>query len=123
MMKRFSVVDEINISSLGIDAVAQLGDTNTIHAKSRGIAIQQESDQYSIDETPPLASYPLFLDTEITIPTRRKEVRMHTIQECPFIHINQINMTYIQGAAVFHIGNVEYTFSNNRLLQIRHLIK
>lgn len=118
MFKRFSVVDQINITSLGIDGVTQLGDTNTITAKNRAVAIQKEGNQFSLNEAP-LASFEIFTDSEITVPIRQKEVRQHTINECPFIHIDQITITYVQSASILHIGNVDYIFSNARLLQIR----
>ncbi|WP_379970028.1 spore germination protein GerPE [Ectobacillus sp. sgz5001026] len=118
MFSRFSVVDQINITSLGLDGVTQLGDTNTIAAKNRAVAIQKEGNQFSLNVAP-LTSFSMFTDYEITIPTRRKEVRLHTINECPFIHVNQITVTFIQSAAVFHVGNVDYVFTNSRLLQIR----
>ncbi|MFD3447298.1 spore germination protein GerPE [Microbacteriaceae bacterium 4G12] len=121
MFRRFSVVNEASVLSLGLSSIFQIGDTNTLIIKNRSLTAQRETTDFLGGETP-LESYPIFFDTEITIPTRRTNVRMHTINENPFIYVNHVVINTMLNAGVLHIGSVDDVFANSRLHQVREYV-
>ncbi|WP_028402542.1 spore germination protein GerPE [Ectobacillus panaciterrae] len=118
MFRRFSVVHDISVISLGLSGVVQLGDTNTIEAKNRSIAVQREV-PFFLNSEMPFEAYNIFTDQEITMPKRSKEVRMHTIHACPFIVVDHVTITSVLISGCFQIGSLDYAFCNSRVLQIR----
>ncbi|MFX3622456.1 MAG: spore germination protein GerPE [Ectobacillus sp.] len=122
MFRHFSAVNHTSVLTIGISGVIQFGDTNSIQAKNRSIAVQREIPYY-FDEEANFQAFRIFQDTEITIPTRTTNVRMHTINENPFICVDTIEITNLLNAAVFHVGNIDDIFCNSRILQIRQYVK
>ncbi|UOY92087.1 spore germination protein GerPE [Ectobacillus sp. JY-23] len=118
MFRRFSVVQDITVLTMGFSSVVQIGDTNTLEVKARAIAVQDEKGEFIVKD-PPFSSYIIFRDTEITIPLRVKETRMHVINACPFIHVGSIFQRSMLTSACLHIGSLDYGFANSRILQIR----
>jgi spore germination protein PE len=118
MFRRFSIIHDITVFSIGISSIIQIGDTNTADLKNRNIAVQRETEFFLNNETP-FEAYPMFTDTEITIPTRSTEVRMHTINACPFISVDHISIVSILNSSMIHAGSIDYVYSNSRIHQIR----
>lgn len=121
MFRHIPVVDQLDIISIGTNSVAQIGDSNMLQARSRAILVQREQPFYLTREGP-FEGYPMFRDTEITIPTRQTSVRMHVTNVNPFVSVNFIRMEALEYTGVFHVGPIDYVFNNSRVLQIRHFI-
>ncbi|MDG4656709.1 spore germination protein GerPE [Ectobacillus antri] len=118
MFRRFSVVQDVTVLTMGISSVIQIGDTNTIETRTRAIAVQDEKGEFIVKD-PPFSSYIIFRDTDITIPLRVKEARMHVINACPFIHVDSIFQRNMLNSSCLHIGSLDYGFANSRIVQIR----
>lgn len=119
MLRHISVVHNVSIISLGDTGTVQIGDTNSMEAKKRAIAVQRDVATFS-DEELPFEAFHIFRDDEITIPTRTTSVRMKRINKNPFICVDNIIITIVSDAATLHIGSIEYVFNNSRIRQIRH---
>lgn len=120
-MRHISVVHQASISSLGLDAVFQIGDTNHAELKNRAIVVHREIPYYLAQEGN-WEVYEIFVDDEITIPTRVNEVYMTVINENPFIEVGCITIQSMLSACCLHIGSIDYVFSNSRILQIRQFV-
>ncbi|WP_020059857.1 spore germination protein GerPE [Bacillus sp. 123MFChir2] len=118
MFRHISVVHQPSVFSLGLSAVVQIGDTNHAELKSRAIVVQREIPNFHSKEEK-FESYELFVDDEITIPTRVNEVQMKVINKNPFIEVNCITIQSMLSASCLHIGSIDYVFANSRILQIR----
>ncbi|CAG9612913.1 putative spore germination protein GerPE [Bacillus rhizoplanae] len=120
-MRHISVVHQPSVVSLGLGAVIQIGDTNHVDLKSRAIVVQREI-PYFLSQEGNWEAYEIFVDDEITIPTRINEVNMNVINENPFIEVGCITIQSMLSAACLHVGSIDYVFSNSRILQIRHFV-
>ncbi|MGG0238215.1 spore germination protein GerPE [Bacillus rhizoplanae] len=120
-MRHISVVHQLSVITLGLDAIAQIGDTNHAELKSRAIVVHREI-PYFLAQEGNWEVYQIFVDDEITIPTRINEVNMTVINENPFIEVGCINIQSMLSAGCLHIGSIDYVFSNSRILQIRHFV-
>lgn len=121
MLRHISVVQDVSIISLGISAVFQVGDANQIELKSRALSVHREI-PYFIKGEGSLNAYEIFTDDQIIIPKRTTDVKLNIINECPFIEVNNVELLTLLNSGCFQIGNVDYTFSNSRVMQIRQYI-
>ncbi|ENQ3080508.1 spore germination protein GerPE [Bacillus cereus] len=121
MFRHISVVHQPSVSSLGLSAVVQIGDTNHAELKSRAIIVQREIPNF-LSKEESFESYEMFVDDEITIPTRVNEVQMKVINKNPFIEVNCITIQSMLSASCLHIGSIDYVFANSRILQIRQFV-
>ncbi|MDR4985775.1 spore gernimation protein GerPE [Bacillus cereus] len=121
MLHHVSVVQNVSIISLGITAVFQVGDANQMELKSRALAVHREIPCYIKGEGS-LDSFEIFTDEHITIPKRTTDVKLNIINECPFIEVNNVELRTLLNSACFQIGNVDYAFTNSRIMQIRQYI-
>ncbi|MDP7977543.1 spore germination protein GerPE [Bacillus sp. WLY-B-L8] len=121
MFRHISVVHQPSVSSLGLSAVVQIGDTNHAELKSRAIIVHREMPNF-LSKEGSFESYEIFVDDEITIPTRVNEVQMKVINKNPFIEVNRITIQSMLSASCLHIGSIDYVFANSRILQIRQFI-
>ncbi|MCM3735160.1 spore germination protein GerPE [Bacillus cytotoxicus] len=121
MFRHISVVHQPTVITLGLSSVFQVGDTNHAEFKSRAIIVHREFANF-ISKEGDFESYEIFVDDEITIPTRVNEVRMTVINTNPFIEVNCITIQSMLNASCFHIGSIDYVFANSRILQIRQFV-
>ncbi|PEA53119.1 spore gernimation protein GerPE [Bacillus pseudomycoides] len=121
MFRHISVVHQPSVSSLGLGAVIQIGDTNHAELKSRAIIVQREIANF-LSQEGRFEAYEIFVDDEITIPTRVNEVQMKVINTNPFIEVNCITIQSMLSASCLHIGSIDYAFINSRILQIRQFV-
>lgn len=121
MLRHISVVGQMNILTMGISGVIQIGDSNMLWARNRAILVQREQPFFLAREGQ-FHGYEMFRDTEITIPTRQTSVRMHVTNVNPFLSVDFINMLSVENTGTFHIGSIDYVFNNSRILQIRQFI-
>ncbi|MFI8705912.1 spore germination protein GerPE [Bacillus sp. NPDC077411] len=117
-MRHISVLHQLSVTTLGLDAITQIGDTNHAELKNRAIVVHREIPNFLAQEGK-WEAYEIFVDDEITIPTRVNEVYMTVINENPFIEVGCINIQSMLSASCLHIGSIDYVFSNSRILQIR----
>ncbi|MBO9128701.1 spore germination protein GerPE [Bacillus sp. 165] len=122
MFRRFSVVNRVDIRSMGFASVLQIGDSNQIQTRARAIAVQRELPIYDAKEGH-FAKYSLFLDTEISILKREQDIRMHQVHEVPFICVKSVEIVSFGNSGILHIGSTDNVYANARILQIRHYIE
>lgn len=120
-MRHISVVHQPTVITLGLASVIQVGDTNQIDLKNRTIAVHREI-PYFLAQEGSWEAYNIFVDDEITIPTRVNEVNMHVINQNPFLEVNCVVIESMLNSSCFHIGSVDYVFANSRILQIRQFV-
>jgi spore germination protein PE len=121
MLRHVSIVNQINVISMGIDGVLQIGDSNMIASRNRDILVQREESLYLAQEGS-FEKYVMFTDTEITIPTRQTSVRMHVVNTNPFVRVDRVEIISLLSSGIIHIGSTDYVFNNSRILQIRQFI-
>ncbi|MGG2066723.1 spore germination protein GerPE [Bacillus sp. S14(2024)] len=120
-MRHISVVHQPSVTTLGLSSIIQIGDTNHMELKNRTLAVQREI-PYFLAQEGRWEEYEIFVDDEITIPTRINEVKMNVINKNPFIEVNCVAIQSMLNASCFHIGSIDYVFSNSRTFQIRHFV-
>ncbi|SFJ06691.1 MULTISPECIES: spore germination protein GerPE [unclassified Bacillus (in: firmicutes)] len=118
MFRHISIVHQPSVITLGLGSVIQIGDTNQMELKNRTIAVHRET-PYFLSTEGKWETYEIFVDDEITIPTRVNEVNMTVINKNPFIEVNCITIQSMLNASCLHIGSIDYVFLNSRILQIR----
>lgn len=121
MLGHIAVVHQSAIASMGDGSVFQIGDTNQMNLRSKFVAVHREIPTF-FDIEGEFEGFPMFLDDQITIPTRTTSVKMNIINQNPFIEVDCVTMYTMLNAACFHIGSVEYVFSNARVKQMRQFI-
>ncbi|HHB1940200.1 TPA: spore germination protein GerPE [Bacillus cereus] len=121
MLHHVSIVQNVSIVSLGIAAVFQVGDANQMELKSRAIAVHREIPCYIRGEGS-FDAFEIFTDEHITIPKRTPDVKLNIVNECPFIEVNNVELRTLLNSGGFQIGNVDYVFTNSRIMQIRQYI-
>ncbi|MGG2093254.1 spore germination protein GerPE [Bacillus sp. S13(2024)] len=120
-MRHISVVHQPSVTTLGLASIVQIGDTKNMELINRTIVVQREIPSFLAQEGR-LEAYKIFVDDEITIPTRINEVKMNVININPFIEVNCIVIESMLNSSCLHIGSVDYVYSNSRILQIRHFV-
>ncbi|WP_242221082.1 spore germination protein GerPE [Bacillus cereus group sp. BfR-BA-01380] len=121
MFRHISVVHQPTVITLGLSSVFQVGDTNHMELKYRAIIVHREI-PYFFSQEGDFEAYKIFVDNEITIPTRINEVNMTVVNQNPFIEVDCITIQSMLNSSCLQIGSVDYVFSNSRLLQIRQFV-
>ncbi|MGG2016246.1 spore germination protein GerPE [Bacillus sp. S10(2024)] len=121
MFRHISVVHQPTVITLGLGSVFQIGDTNHMELKYRSIIVQREI-PYFFSQEGNFEAYNIFVDDEITIPTRINEVNMTVVNQNPFIEVDCITIQSMLSASCLHIGSIDYVFANSRILQIRQFV-
>ncbi|MDC2863809.1 spore germination protein GerPE [Bacillus sp. BP-3] len=121
MFRHISVVHQPTVITLGLSSVVQVGDTNHVELKSRVLVVQREIPTF-LSQEGNFEAYNIFVDNEITIPTRINEVNMTVVNKNPFIEVDCITIQSMLNSACLHIGSIDYVFANSRILQIRQFV-
>lgn len=118
MVKRMSCVNHIDINSINISSIIQIGDSSHITATSKVLAVQREH-PFFFGQEGKLENYLTFTET---LPVEPLEfINMGIIHETPAIKVNRINIIGISTSALAHIGSTETFSAESRVINIRHL--
>lgn len=121
MEPRISAVKNININSIVLSSVFQIGDINIINPRTKVIAVQREIPVFRIDETDDIA-YPIF-SRPIPKPIPTEPINIRRINKVPIIEVNNINVSGISTSGICQIGSNKIIDSEARIKHIRHIIR
>ncbi|MGF9908423.1 spore germination protein GerPE [Brevibacillus porteri] len=121
MYRRTSHVRKLDVLSVDTSSVLQIGDSRQIDAVSNILAVQREQaifyenefmfDNYSafsVPLIPPSLSDPICIDT---------------FHDCPYIFIRKVEVPFVAGASVVHVGSNESITLETRVVNIRHIFQ
>ncbi|MFS0556450.1 spore germination protein GerPE [Brevibacillus sp. 179-C9.3 HS] len=121
MYRRTSHVRKLDVLSVDTSSVLQIGDSRQIDSVSNILAVQREQaifyenefmfedfSVFSVPLTPPSLFEPLCIDT---------------FHDCPYIFIRKVEVPFVAGASVVHIGSNESISLETRVVNIRHLLR
>lgn len=119
MLKRTSIVNDIDTTAMTISSIAEIGDSAYIHAFSRAFALQREEQLFLGDEAQ-LAHYDIFSrpfpDEPLT-----EQIHFESIAVNPFIKVGSINITAISSSSILHVGSSRNICLESRIKHVRHL--
>lgn len=117
--KRTSLVNKINLISLGNASTFEIGDSNHIQALTRALAIQREKELFLGNEGD-FQQYKIF-SVDIPFEPINEILTYENTPLVPFLKVNQINITAISSSSVLHIGSCKNIYTEARVKHIRHL--
>jgi len=119
MLQRTASVKNIEIRSLAIASVFQIGDSNLIRGFSRAIAVQREVELF-FDNEGNFADYPIFSEPIPLIPIS-ETINMSRQNINPFIKVGNIDIIGVSSSSIVHLGNTNHVTLETRVKHIRQL--
>jgi spore germination protein PE len=120
MFQRTAVVNDVNIHTVSISSVFQIGDSKLIQGYSRALAVQREAEIFYGNEGN-FAEFPIFSEP-LLLPAISEEVHMSQQNLNPFIKIEKINIIGVSSSAIVHLGNTKHVSLEARVKHIRQLL-
>ncbi|SEN13310.1 spore germination protein PE [Mesobacillus persicus] len=120
MLQRTTSVKDIEIDSLAISSVLQIGDSEYIHGFSRAIAVQRQVELFFGNEGN-FADYPIFSEP-ITLPPVSEKIHLTRQNINPFLKVGKIDIIGVSSSAVVHLGNTKHVSLETRIKHIRQLL-
>jgi spore germination protein PE len=122
MLKRTSCVDWLQLNSVGLSSVVEIGDSSVIQAFSRALALQREQELFSGHEGE-FNNFPIFSSNSAIVPiTQIPNIHIDNTQS-PKINVKNLNVNAVSSAAIVHIGSSKSIQMETRIKHIRHLLK
>ncbi len=119
MLQRTASVNEVEIDSLAIASVFQIGDSNLIQGYSRAIAVQREVELFFWNEAH-FGNYSIFYEP-ILLPKISEHVNMTRENINPFIKVGKIDIIGVSSSSIVQLGNTQHVSLETRIKHIRHL--
>lgn len=119
MLQRTSAVDKINIDTLLISSVFEIGDSCYIKGFSRALAVHREAEYFN-DQEGNYSIYPIFSEPIPLLPIE-EEISIKTTQLNPVIKVKNIDVIGVSASSIIHIGNSQHISMEARIKHIRHL--
>jgi spore germination protein PE len=120
MSGRTVVVDKLDVESVAIASVLQIGDSNRIQGYSRALAVQREAEIFFGNEGN-FASYRVFSEP-IPLSPITEQVQMSRQNISPCIKIGKVDIIGVSASAVVHLGNTRHVSMEARVKHIRQLL-
>jgi spore germination protein PE len=120
MPERTVVVDKVDVESVAIASVLQIGDSNRIQGFSRAIAVQREAEIFFGNEGN-FANYSIFSEP-IPLSPITEQVQMSRQNICPCIKVGRIDIIGVSASGVVHLGNTRHVSMEARVKHIRQLL-
>jgi spore germination protein PE len=120
MFQRTASVKEVQVDSLAIASVLQIGDSSIIDSSAKAIAVQREKELFFGNEGN-FKEFPIFSEP-IPLPPVYENVTMSQQNSSPFINVGQINIIGISSSSIVHIGNTHHVALESRVKHIRQLL-
>lgn len=117
--KRTSSVNEVNLTSLSITSIFEIGDSHHIQAFSRAIALQREAQIFYSNEID-FGDYDIFSDP-IPFEPITEQLTYEHVSLNPIIKVNKIKVNGVSTSSLLHIGNTRNAMLESRVKHIRHL--
>lgn len=120
MLQRTASIKGVQIESLAIASVLQIGDSSIIQSATKALAVQREKELFFGKEGN-FKEFPTFLEP-IPLPSIDESVSMSQQNINPFIKVGQINIIGISSSAIVHFGNTRHVALEARIKHIRQLL-
>jgi len=120
MLQRTASVKNIEIDSLAIASVFQIGDSNLIQGFSRAIAVQREAELFFENEGN-FADFPIFSEP-IPLTPITENINMSRQNINPFIKVGNIDIIGVSSSSIVHLGNTNHVSLETRVKHIRQLL-
>ncbi|MCA1062000.1 spore germination protein GerPE [Rossellomorea sp. AcN35-11] len=117
MLKRYSIVNDLEGVTLAFSSVYQIGDSQNIYAQSKAFAVQREKEFFLSSE----GSFDSdVFQKPITLPAINPQVSVNRLNLCP-IKVNNMFIRATSASSVIHIGNTRNVYMEARVKNIRQL--
>lgn len=120
MLQRTASVKNIEIDSLAIASVFQIGDSNLIQGYSRAIAVQREKELFFGNEGN-FADFPIFSEP-IPLTPISENINMSRQNFNPFLKVGKIDIIGVSSSSIIHLGNTNHVSLETRVKHIRQLL-
>ncbi|MCY9374276.1 spore germination protein GerPE [Bacillus sp. T17B1] len=121
MFKRISRIRLLNINSLGIASVFQVGDTNEIDMSVKVFSVQRSlSTFYHNEGSFNRKEYQIFQQQAVK-PLPETGVQSAFCHEVPVIHVRNIKIQGVSSSSVFHAGSASAIRGDARIKHIRQI--
>jgi spore germination protein PE len=119
MLQRTASVNNVEMDSLAIASVFQIGDSNLIQGFSRAIAVQREVELF-FDNEGNFADFSIFSEPIPLIPIS-ENINMFRQNINPFIKVGKIDIIGVSSSSIVHLGNTNHVSLETRVKHIRQL--
>jgi len=120
MLQRTAVVNDVEINSVAIASVFQIGDSELIQSFSRAIAVQREAELFFGNEGN-FAEFPIFSEP-IPLPTISEKMNYIRQNNNPFLKVGRIDIIGVSSSAIVQLGNTRHVSLESRVKHIRQLL-
>ncbi|GED60325.1 spore germination protein GerPE [Brevibacillus formosus] len=121
MYRRTSHVHKLDVISVDTSSVLQIGDSQQIDAVSNILAVQREQAIFYENEFM-FEDYSVF-SVPLTPPSLSEPICIDTFHDCPYIFIQKVEVPFVAGASVVHLGSNESITLETRIVNIRHIFQ
>lgn len=119
MYKRTSHVNQVNINSLTLSSIFEIGDAEEATPRSRALAVQKEGALFT-DQDFPFSDFPIYA-AELPRFDRQLVINQTRVPCDPYIHVDSVHIQGISSASVFQIGNLDHIETDTRIKHFRIL--
>ncbi|WP_458414380.1 spore germination protein GerPE [Schinkia sp. CFF1] len=119
MQQRLSIVNHMNILSVFLSSIVEIGDSNTILPFAKALAVHREHEALGGGEGS--LNYPIFY-RPLPRPILTEQVAVRRINESPKIHVHSVTVIGVSTSSVVHIGSTNHIYGEGRVKHIRQLI-
>ncbi|MED1782185.1 spore germination protein GerPE [Brevibacillus fortis] len=121
MYRRTSHVHKLDVLSVDTSSVLQIGDSRQIDAVANILAVQREQAIFYENEFM-FEDYSVF-SVPLTPPSLVDPICIDTFHDCPYIFIRKVEVPFVAGASIVHLGSNESITLETRVVNIRHLFQ
>jgi spore germination protein PE len=118
---RTSSVDSIQINSVSLSSIVEVGDTSIIQSFSRALAIQREQELFFGNEGN-FSAYSIFSEKLPFNPITEPLSLQIDNQASPVIKVKNINLIGVSSSSIVQIGSSRMIQMETRIKHIRHLM-
>ncbi|MFC4617755.1 spore germination protein GerPE [Camelliibacillus cellulosilyticus] len=115
---RISVVDTIEDHNISLAGNFIIGDTYALKPVIRTFAIQREYPQFLGNEGD-FNDFPIF-SVSLLKANIYEKVNTTFINDHPIIKVDHVKINSIAGASIVQVGSTQDTYTQSRILNIRH---
>lgn len=121
MNKRTSIVHSTKVINVGLGSVFQIGDSGQITPFSLALAVQRQTQLFYGTEGN-FNTFPIFL-RKLPMPNFYTPIKINRYNKTPVIKVNNIKVTSVSAAGVYHIGSTNSIDAVTRIKHIRQLLE
>ncbi|MGG4453430.1 spore germination protein GerPE [Brevibacillus porteri] len=121
MYRRTSHVRKLDVLSVDTSSVLQIGDSRQIDAVANILAVQREQAIFYENEFM-FENYSAF-SVPLTPPSLSDPICIDTFHDCPYIFIRKVEVPFIAGSSIVHVGSNESIKLETRVVNIRHIFQ